>query len=79
MRVVVSSPNNVLFEEDSKKVFLPLKGGDILVMENHAPLVGVLREGDVRCNLSAGGEKSIRISRGVVMVKDNKVEVLSRL
>ncbi len=77
MKVVVSNPARVLFEKDADKVFLPLKSGEVSVLPGHTPMVGVLKEGDIRC-FSAEGEDSIHISKGIVMVKADKVEVLSR-
>ncbi len=76
MKVLVAEPDKPIWEGEAKKVFLPLQGGDVWVLDHHAPMVGILREGEVV--IQAETEERIKISRGIVRVKDNEVDILVR-
>ncbi len=77
MQVVVAGPDKPIWEGIAEKVSLPLEGGRVVVFDHHAPMVGVLVPGDLILE-SSGKQEVIPVRRGVVRVRDNRLDVLVR-
>ena len=76
MKVSIITPNNTLFQgEDIKSVILPGKEGKFELLENHAPIIATLNEGEIVIKGSAGTEK-INIKNGLVECLKNNVSIL---
>ncbi len=76
MQVVVANNQQILWEGESERIFLPVSGGNIVVLEGHAPMVGLLDKGTVAVEIDDGRKKEIEIEGGIVWVKDNCVNLL---
>ena len=76
MNVLIVNNEKVIWEGTGEKVFLPLDGGDVMVMDHHSPIVGVLKPGTL--TVYGPDEFSLEVSRGVVKVKDNSLDVFIR-
>lgn len=76
MYVEVLTPTKVLYKGDADLAEFPGDKGKFQVLENHAPLMSVLKPGKVA--LSKGGHvyESYDIVSGYVEVKDNNITVL---
>ena len=77
MNVEITTPEKTLFIGDAELVQLPGIDGSFEILNNHAPLVSVLKKGNVRMKFSSKKEKLIPIESGVIQVKDNVVLILA--
>jgi F-type H+-transporting ATPase subunit epsilon len=76
MEIELITPDQKAFSGEAVSVILPGINGYFEILENHAPLVGALREGTVRIRTKTG-EHQIGIQSGVVEVLNNKVSLLA--
>jgi len=76
MQVELITPDKKTFSGEACSVILPGMDGYFEILENHAPLVGALKEGKVRIKTTAE-EFQFGISSGVVEVNHNKVSLLA--
>ena len=79
MKVEITTPDSTLFTgEEVALVQLPGIDGSFEVLNNHAPLISVLRKGKIKVIIK--GEKEERffeINGGVIEVLNNKVLILA--
>ncbi len=76
MQVEILSPDTNLYSGAANSVVLPGKDGSLGILENHAPLISILKKGTIRLG-SAEGEKTFEVNGGVVEVNNNKVIILA--
>jgi F-type H+-transporting ATPase subunit epsilon len=76
MQVELITPDKKAFSGEAFSVILPGMDGYFEILENHAPLVGALKEGKVRIKTTSE-ELQFGISSGVVEVNHNKVSLLA--
>ncbi len=76
MNISVLSPDKLIFEGAITSVKVPGVTGQFEVLNNHAPVVSALGEGEVRI-LKQGGEKmTLKIEKGFIEVLNNEVALL---
>lgn len=76
MHVDLITPDKKAFDGEAFSVILPGIDGYFEILDNHAPLVGALGEGNVRVRTKTE-DLSFSISGGVVEVLNNKVSLLA--
>ena len=78
MKVEIVTPDSVIFTgENVELVQLPGIDGSFEVLNNHAPLISVLRKGSVKIiNKGEKNENFFEIKGGVIEVLNNKVLIL---
>ncbi len=76
MRVEIITPDKALFKGEATSVVVPGISGSMGFLDNHAPLITVLKAGDVKVT-TASGEETYAVKGGVVEVSNNKVIVLA--
>jgi F-type H+-transporting ATPase subunit epsilon len=72
VKVVVLSSQDVLFEGAARSVFLPGDLAEFELLDYHAPILSMLRRGDVVID----GRARIAIERGMVKFDQNECTVL---
>ena len=91
MHLEIVSPEATLFSGDVVSVTVPGLLGEFQMLENHAPIVSLLQEGEVKVqgnieihadfqnkfSKGANGETVLSIVSGTVEMNDNKVIVLA--
>ncbi|HNW73249.1 MAG TPA: ATP synthase F1 subunit epsilon [Bacteroidales bacterium] len=79
MKVEIVTPDSVIFtSENVELVQLPGIDGSFEVLNNHAPLISVLRKGSVKIiNKGEKNENFFEIKGGVIEVLNNKVLILA--
>jgi F-type H+-transporting ATPase subunit epsilon len=78
MKLEIVTPDSVVFAgENVSLVQLPGIEGSFEVMENHAPLISVLRKGQVKVVVKGEKPAFYDINGGVIEVLENKVLVLA--
>lgn len=76
MRVEIITPDKELFKGDARSVTVPGVDGSLGFLDHHAPLITVLKAGDVKVKTD-GGTETFPVKGGVVEVSNNTVIVLA--
>ena len=76
MKVDILSPDKTIFQGEADALVLPGKDGSFGILENHAPMIATLAEGQVKLTAN-GHDQFFDVHGGVVEVVKNKVIVLS--
>jgi len=76
MHLEILTPEKKVFEGDVTIATFPGADGSFQVMDNHAPLISLLKEGTVEYK-GKGTSQNLQITGGVVEVLGNKVILLA--
>jgi len=76
MDLQIITPDTELFNGQAKRVNVPGVDGSMGFLDNHAPLITVLKAGDVKVTLPDNKVETFMLKGGVVEVSHNKVIVL---
>lgn len=76
MHLEILTPEKKVFEGDVSIVTFPGADGSFQVMDNHAPLISLLKDGVVEYK-SKDSKQTLAITGGVVEVLKNKVILLA--
>lgn len=91
MYLEIVSPEAILFSSEIESVIVPGVNGDFQLLNNHAPIVSILKEGTIKIHSkdtvnkedlsdkfkSQGNTLTLPIQSGAIEIKDNKVIVLA--
>jgi F-type H+-transporting ATPase subunit epsilon len=72
LKLTVLSPKQTIFEGDAKSVFLPGDLAEFEILDYHAPIVSLLRAG----NVLVDWEEKIPIRRGMIKFDQNECMIL---
>lgn len=76
MQVEILTPDKDVFKGEAEVATFPGKDGSFGVMNNHAPMIASLNQGEIVVKNSSG-EHKFEVNGGVVEVLKNKVIVLA--
>lgn len=74
----ILTSGGVRFDGRAHCVLLPLAGGEAGILSGHAPLMGAVEDGVVRCTYADGTHAYIAVGIGVANVVHNEVTLLVR-
>ncbi len=77
MKVEIIDPDKTIFSGEAKVVQLPGKDGSFEILNNHAPIISVLKKGKVKIVDSAKNTQYFEIKGGVIEVLKNKILILA--
>jgi F-type H+-transporting ATPase subunit epsilon len=77
MELQIITPDKELFNGQAKRVSVPGVDGSMGFLDHHAPLITVLKAGDVKVTLPDNRVELFALKGGVVEVGKNKVIVLA--
>jgi F-type H+-transporting ATPase subunit epsilon len=77
IHVDIVSAEGEIFSGPAKMVFLPAAEGEIGVAPRHAPLLALLKAGEVRVQPEEGDEQSFYVGGGALEVQPTRVTVLA--
>ena len=77
MQLNIITPDNNLFSGEVSSVILPGIDGDLGVLNNHAPLITTLKNGNITITTQDGETQEFQTNGGIVEVLNNKVIVLA--
>ena len=77
IHVDIVSAEGEIFAGPAKMVYLPAIEGDIGVAPRHAPLLTLLRAGEVRVQTPEGEEQYFYVGGGALEVQPKKITVLA--
>jgi F-type H+-transporting ATPase subunit epsilon len=76
LRVEVVTPEKRVWSGEAKMVSARTLEGDLGVLPNHAPLLGVLADGTVSIKTADGSINDFVINGGFISVANNRVSIL---
>lgn len=76
MYIELVTPENVIYEGQADVVTLPGTEGSFQIMNNHAPIISSLKNGELVIKVGRD-ERFFDVSGGVVEVLQNKITVLT--
>jgi F-type H+-transporting ATPase subunit epsilon len=76
LKVFVISPESVLYEGEARMVVAPAYDGEVGILDNHAPLMTLLGNGELRLSGSAG-DKRFTVEGGFLQVVENNVRIVT--
>ena len=76
MNVDIITPDENLYTGEASSIVVPGSDGSLGILDNHAPLISSLKEGQVKLTTEEG-EKSFDVKGGVIEVLNNKVIILA--
>ena len=77
IHVDIVSAEGEIFSGEATMVFAPASEGDIGVAPRHAPLLSLLKPGEVRVQTPGGTEQHFFVGGGAIEVQPSKVTVLA--
>ena len=77
IHVDIVSPEGELFSGAATEVFAPASQGDLGIMPRHAPLLTLLKPGEVRVRTPDGEEHHYFVGGGALEVQPSRVTVLA--
>ena len=77
MLIEIISPEATLFSGEVTRAKFPGKEGSFEVLNNHAPIVAVLKKGKIRLVDAANQTTFYEVNGGVVEMNKNKIIVLA--
>lgn len=77
MQIEIITPDQAAYSGEATSVILPGIDGYFEILDGHAPLVGLLKDGNIKIKSSGAEELTYKISSGVVEVVGNKVSLLA--
>ena len=77
MKVEILTMDSVLLSTEAKSVIVPGKSGRFEMLENHAPIISILGNGNIKVTDYNNEEKLIEISGGSVEMSNNKITILT--
>lgn len=72
MKVTILNPKHVIFDGEARNVFLPGDLAEFELMDFHAPIVSLLRPG----NVVVDWDRSVPIKAGMVRFDNNECMIL---
>lgn len=76
LRVEVVTPEKRVWSGEAKMVSARTLDGELGVLPNHAPLLGVLADGTVSIKAADGSTNDFVINGGFISVANNRVSIL---
>jgi len=77
MKVEIIDPDKTIFSGEADIVQLPGKDGSFEILNNHAPIISVLRKGSVKITDKDKNTQFFEINGGVIEVLKNKILILA--
>lgn len=76
MHVDIITPDTNLYSGYASYVGVPGLEGSLGILENHAPIISVLKKGVVELKTNEG-EKQFKVNGGVLEMQNNRVVILA--
>jgi len=76
IHVDIVSAEGEIFAGDAEMVFVPAKEGELGITPRHAPLLSLLKAGEVRIK-NGETEQSVFVGGGAIEIQPNKVTILA--
>lgn len=77
MKLAIATPEKVLFEGEVTSLIAPGMHGYFQILENHAPLLTILRSGTVTLTTAEQAQITYLISGGILECSHNQIQLLA--
>ena len=77
MIIEIINPDETIYSGEAELVQLPGKDGSFEILNNHAPLISVLKQGKIKIVDQSKNPQYFEIKGGVIEVLKNKVLILA--
>lgn len=77
MVIEIISPDALLYSGEVNQAILPGKGGFFEILNNHAPIVSVLKKGQIKILDKNNQKFTFDINGGVIEMQKNKIIILT--
>lgn len=77
MTIEIINPDETIYSGEADLVQLPGKDGSFEILNNHAPLISVLKKGKIKVVDKNKNTQFFEISGGVIEVLRNKILILA--
>ena len=77
MILEIITPEKQLFNGEVNSIKVPGTIGDFEILNNHAPIISSLKEGEIRIIAIDNKVEKFQINGGVIEMKKNKIIVLA--
>ena len=77
MNLEIITPDKSIYTGEVSLVQLPGIDGSFEILNNHAPLISVLKKGKIKIKDDTGQEQFFEVNGGVIEVLKNKVLILA--
>lgn len=77
MKLEIITPDKKLYEGEVRSAVFPGSEGSFGVLDNHAPMIATLKEGDIVLTVENNSKQEFHVKGGVVEVLHNRVMVLA--
>ena len=77
MNIEIIDPDKTIFQGEADLVQLPGKDGSFEILNNHAPLISVLKAGKIKIVDQHKNTQFFEVKGGVIEVQKNKVLILA--
>ena len=77
MTIEIINPDETIFSGEADVIQLPGKDGSFEILNNHAPLISVLKEGKIKVVDKNKNTQFFEIKGGVIEVLRNKILILA--
>ena len=77
MNLEIITPEKQLFNGEVSSVKFPGTTGEFEILNNHAPIISTLSEGEIRVITSENNKEKFSINGGVIEMQNNKIIVLA--
>lgn len=75
LKLKIVTPEKIEYDGEALSVFVPGTLGQFEILDNHAPIISTLVEGDIKYTSLTGDESVIHVDAGFVSVHRNEVNV----
>lgn len=79
LRLIVVSPEKVLFDSEVTRVIVPGTVGEFEILEHHAPIISSLEKGCVKYQAQTTQEERLDILGGFVEVQKDEIRMCVEL
>lgn len=77
MHLEIVTPDEKVFEGETKLVQLPGTNGSFEILNNHAPVISTLGKGKIKVTDNDNATKYFEITSGVVEMQNNNIIILA--
>ena len=77
MFVEILTLEEVLFSKEAKSVVVPGESGTFEMLDNHAPIISILKKGTIKITDTNNQKTSIELNGGSIETSNNKVTILA--
>ena len=77
MELEIITPEKELFSGEISSVKLPGTNGGFEILNNHAPIISTLTNGEIKVTTNDKNTKIFEVNGGVIEMQNNKIIVLA--